>query len=220
MSSRVDPYQIALEVGATITASLHLEETLATIARQVGEALDVQYCDIHEYDAANDTMTCAAEWTPLPDPDEEAYVGTVVPIDERGGMRPVVEDGVLLEEYVDDPALSQAERDLMMRWGELASLEAPLLFGDEVIGVICVAERERPARRFTDDERHLLVLLAGPAAIAMRNARAYRTRAERTRGLAAVLEATRAITASTDLDEVLHRVAETAAQVVVVVEPA
>ena len=69
------------------------------------------------------------------------------------------------------------------------------VYGDEVIGVICVAERERPERRFTVDERRLLELLAGPAAIAIRNARAYRARAERTRGLAAVLEASRAITA-------------------------
>jgi diguanylate cyclase (GGDEF)-like protein len=214
VSSPVDPYQIVLEVGATVTSSLHLEETLATIARQVGEALDVQYCDIHEYDAAGDTMTCAAEWTPLPDPEEESYVGTVVPVEERDGLRALLEGGALLEEYADDAALSQGERELMLRWHELASLEAPLRIGDEVIGVICVAERARPGRRFTADERRLLELLAAPAAIAIRNARAYRARAERTRGLAAVLEASRAITASTDLDEVLHRVSEAAVEVV------
>jgi diguanylate cyclase (GGDEF)-like protein len=212
-SRHADVYETVLEVGATLTGSLDLEQVLATIARQVGEALDVQYCDIHEYDAANDTMTCAAEWTPLPDPDEEAYVGTVVPIDERDGVRAVLEDGVLLEEYVDDAALREGERDLMLRWGELASLEAPLVYGDEVLGVLCVAERERRERRFSVEDKHLLELLAGPAAIAMRNARAYRDRAEHTRRLAAVLAATLAITATMDLDEVLSSVGRAVAEV-------
>ena len=81
-SRRLDPYQHRPRGRRDRSpASLDLEEVLATIARQVGEALDVQYCDIHEYDAASDTMTCAAEWTPLPDPDEESYVGTVIPIE-------------------------------------------------------------------------------------------------------------------------------------------
>ena len=211
---RADLYETVLEVGATLTGSLDLEQVLATIARQVGEALDVQYCDIHEYEATSDTMTCAAEWTPLPEPDEEAYVGTVVPVQERHGIRALLDEGTLLEEYVDDGTLPDDERALMLRWGELASLEVPLVYGDDVIGVLCVAEREDGERRFTLEDKRLLELLAGPAAIAIRNARAYRARAERTRRLAAVLDATRAITATTDLDEVLRHVSEAALQVV------
>lgn len=102
----------------------------------------------------------------------------------------------------------------MLLWGEQASLEAPLVYGDEVIGVLCVAERERVQRRFTAEDRRVLELLALPAAIAIRNARAYRARAERTRRLAAVLDATRAITATMDLDEVLLHVTESAVEVV------
>jgi diguanylate cyclase (GGDEF)-like protein len=213
-SAAADPYQVVFEVGATLIGSLDLDHVFATIARQVGEALDVQYCDIHEFDIANDAMTCVAVWTPEPDPEEEAYVGTVVPLSERHGVRGVLGEGTLLEEYVDDVALPDEERALMRHWGELASLEAPLVYGDEVIGVLCVAERERRERRFTPEDKRLLELLAGPAAIAIRNARAYRARAERTRRLAAVLDATRAITSTMDLDEVLRHVSEAAADVV------
>lgn len=213
-SRRPDPYAQVLEVGATLTGSLYLDEVLATVARQVADAMAVDYCDIHEYDAAGGTMTCAAEWTPQSEPDDEAYVGTAVPVDKRDGLRVLLEDRVLLEEYVDDPGLSKRERDLMLRWGEFASLEAPLVYGDRVIGVVCVADRKDRTRRFTAEEKRLLELLASPAAIAIDNARAYRTRADRTRRLAALLEATRAITTTMDLDEVLHAVAETAAQVV------
>jgi len=213
-SAAADPYQVVLEVGATLIGSLDLDHVFATIARQVGEALDVQYCDIHEFDVANDAMTCVAVWTPEPDAEEEAYVGTVVPLSERHGVRGVLGEGTLLEEYVDDVALPDEERALMRHWGELASLEAPLVYGDEVIGVLCVAERERRERRFTPEDKRMLELLAGPAAIAIRNARAYRARAERTRRLAAVLDATRAITSTMDLDEVLRHVSEAAADVV------
>ena len=47
---RRDAAQIVLEVGSTLTSSLVLEHVLHTIARQVGEALDVTSVDIHDYD--------------------------------------------------------------------------------------------------------------------------------------------------------------------------
>jgi diguanylate cyclase (GGDEF)-like protein len=209
-----DPYEVVLNVGATLTASLDLDEVLVTMARQVAEALETEYCDIHEYDPVAGTLAEVAVWTPTPEPGEEENVGTVLAVSDRPAILPVVRDGVVLEEYVDDPALPADESETMRRWGELASLEAPLIFGDETVGVVCVAERNDPARRFTAEDRRLLQLLAGTAAIAIRNARAYRARADRTRRLAALLDATRAITSTVDLDEVLHRVAEAATEVI------
>ena len=47
MSAPPNPYQTVFEVGATLIASLDLDQVFATIARQVGEALDVQLCDIN-----------------------------------------------------------------------------------------------------------------------------------------------------------------------------
>ena len=100
----------------------------------------------------------------------------------------------------------------MLEWHELATMEVPLLYGDEVIGVLGVCDTER-MRRYTAEEIQLLQLLAGPAAIAIRNALLFRGRAERTKRLGAVVDASRAITSSLDLDEVLHRVAQQAVEV-------
>ena len=48
MPAARDPYATVLEVGTTLAVSLDLDEVVQTIARQVGEALDVQWCDINE----------------------------------------------------------------------------------------------------------------------------------------------------------------------------
>ena len=59
-----DVYETVLEVGATLTGSLDLEHVLATIARQIGEALDVSECDIQDYDEVRNTLTFSAVWKP------------------------------------------------------------------------------------------------------------------------------------------------------------
>ena len=208
-----DPYETVLEVGATLAGSLDLDRVLATIARQVGEALDVSECDIQDYDEQQNTLTFSAVWKIDLTPEDLDYVGTVISLDERPSFAEVIVQRRPVEAYADDPEMEPEERAAMERWQERATLDAPIVYGDEVIGVIGLVE-SRAARRFTDEDKRLVELLAGPAAIAIRNARAYRARAERTGRLAALLDATRAITASTDLDEVLHRVCESAVEVV------
>ena len=50
-------------MATTLASSLDLDEVVQTIARQVGEALDVQWCDINEYDPEARTMTYVAVWS-------------------------------------------------------------------------------------------------------------------------------------------------------------
>ena len=73
-----DPYRTVLEVGTTLASSLDVDEVTQTIARQVGEALDVQWCDINEYDAEARTMTYVAVWSEELRGVDVDYVGTVV----------------------------------------------------------------------------------------------------------------------------------------------
>ena len=213
MTSRhADVYETVLEVGATLTGSLDLEQVLATIARQIGQALDVSECDIQDYDELQNTLTFSAVWKPDLTPEDVAYVGTVISLDERPSFAEPIKQRRPIEAYVDDPELEPGERAAMERWQEMATLDVPLVYGDEVIGLIGLVE-SRARRRFTDEEIRLVELLAGPAAIAIHNAHEYRARAERTRRLAAVLDATRAITATMDLDEVLSSVSRAATEV-------
>ena len=141
------------------------------------------------------------------------YVGTVVSLDDRPERDAVLRRGDLLETYVDDPALDPREREIMLEYDEKAVMEVPLVFRGETLGVLGVVE-SRPDRRFNEDEKELLRLLAGPAATALGNARLYRRQQEQARRLATLLDASAALAASVDLDEVLARVARLAAEAV------
>ena len=154
-----DPYRTVLEVGTTLASSLDVDEVIQTIARQVGEALDVQWCDINEYDAEARTMTYVAVWSEELRGDRLDYVGTVVSLDDRPERDAVIRKGDLLEAYVDDEDLDPLERDVMVEYDERAVMEVPLEFGGETLGVLGVVESRRD-RRFTEEEKELLRLLA------------------------------------------------------------
>ena len=208
-----DPYRTVLEVGATLASSLELDEVFQTIARQVGEALGVQWCDINEYDAEAQTMTYVAVWSEQLRPVDLEYLGTVVSLEDRPGRDAVIRHGDLLETYLDDEDLDPVELQIMIDYDEKAVMEMPLEFGGETIGVLGVVESRRE-RRFTDDEKRLLRLLARPAATAIGNARLYREQREQASRMATLLDSSRALAASVDLDEVLANVARLAAEAV------
>ena len=207
-----DPYPTVLEVGTTLAASLDLDEVVQTIARQVGEALDVQWCDINEYDPEGRTFTYTAVWSEALRGVDLDYLGTVISLDDRPERDAVIRKGELLETYADDPDLDERERAVMIEYDEKAVMEVPLVFGGEALGVLGVVENRRD-RHFTEEEKELLRLLAGPAATALGNARLYRAQQEQARQLAALLDASRALAASVDLEEVLAGVARVAADV-------
>ncbi len=206
-----DPYRTVLEVGTTLASSLDLDEVVQAIARQVGEALDVQWCDINEYDPEARTMKYVAVWSQELRSVDLDYVGTVVSLDDRPERDAVIRKGDLLEEYVDDEDLDPREREVMVRYDEKAVMEMPLVFGGEALGVLGVVESRRD-RHFTDEEKQLLRLLAGPAATAIGNARLFRQQQEQARRLGTLLGASRTLTASVRLDEVLAGVARLAAE--------
>ena len=207
--ARRDPYRIVLEVGTTLASSLDLDEVVQAIARQVGEALDVQWCDINEYDAEARTMTYVAVWSEELRGVDLEYLGTVVSLDDRPERDAVIRKGDLLEAYIDDEDLDPREREVMIRYDEKAVMEMPLTFGGETLGVLGVVESRRD-RRFTTEEKELLRLLARPAATAIGNARLFRQHQEQARRLSTLLDASRALAASVDLDEVLTGLARLA----------
>ena len=99
MSRPGDPFETAYRVGTTLSASLDLDKVLASIARQVGEAMDVRWCDINEYDADAGTMTYAAVWSEQLRREDTDYVGTVVSMAERPERDAVIRKGDILATY-------------------------------------------------------------------------------------------------------------------------
>ena len=125
---------------------------------------------------------------------------------------PIIEDGVCTLTSLDDPDLDPTDRAAMVEWGEVATLAVPLRFRDKgVVGCLTLIEK-REGRRFTDEDCELVTLLAGPAAVAVRNARLFRLQQEQNRYLASLLDSARAITSTVTLEDSLDSICRTAAE--------
>ena len=94
----------------------------------------------------------------------------------------------------------------MAAWGEKATLSVPLVYGDEVLGVLDVAESRYP-RRFTADEIRLAVAIGDQAALAIHNARLFEETARRNAELATLLGVASTLSSTVDQHGVLvgHR---------------
>ena len=204
--------RLAVEAGAEITRALAEDDAPAFIARRVGEALDVWECDLSEYDPASRTLTATAIWARELTPEDEAWVGTRLSLDERLGYVEVIEGGRITLSRVGDPDLDPTDRAAMEAWGELEALAVPLRFRDVgVVGCLTLIEK-REGHSFTDEHVGLVGLLAGPAAVAVRNARLFRLQQEQNRYLASLLATGRTITTSITLEDSLARICRVAAE--------
>ncbi len=209
MSGVDHPHRTVFEIAATLGAQLDVDQAIAGVVAGVGKALETDSCDISIYDHARGALTYAGIWGPALSAADLDCVGRVVTRAERPARFRVIDERRLLIEYVDDPDLDPEERRVMEEWHECASMELPLVFGDEVIGLLGVCQTSAP-RRFTDAEKDLLTMLAVPASVAIHNARLYTARREGARRLETLLEASRALSSTLELDEVLAELARQA----------
>ncbi len=195
-----------LELAATLASNLVLEDVLSTVARRIGEIMDVWWVDIWNYSRERDALVYEAYWCRGGVSDDDlAYVGTVTPLADRPEFRSLLEGGKAVECHIDDPELAPEERAAYEKWGQKATLDGPLVFGDQVIGTLGVGET-RFVRHFTPEERQLFEQLCVVAAIAIHNAKMVRRLEEQTRFLTSLIDSSRAITSTVDLEEVLARV--------------
>ena len=89
-----------------------------------------------------------------------------------------------------------------------AVLEVPMLFGGDLIGVLNVAEMENSSRRFTESDERLLSLFAAQAAGVLHSARLREETARRAREFAALHETSNALSAETDLPDLMHAIVD------------
>ena len=200
-----DAFTLASDVNQAIAASPDLDEMLSAIARRVAEALDVWECNIYEYRPESDSLVATALWASEITEDDRAWLGSVYLIADRPSYQHMLAERSVRERQADDPSMAAADRAIMERWGERSVLSVPLVFQDEAIGALTLVEKRAP-RRFTPDDLRLLELMAVPAAVAVHTARMFRREAEQTRRLGALLGASRAMTATIDLDQLLSTI--------------
>ncbi len=105
-----------------------------------------------------------------------------------------------------DERLSEIELQDMRKYGQRSCLTVPLIARGSVIGLVELLET-RAERTFSADEIATVESVCRMAALAVDNARIYREQQEHARRLASLVEASRAITSSVMLEDVLDTVA-------------
>jgi GAF domain-containing protein len=184
-----------------------------TAASAIGQAMASATCAVYEYAPTHQLTTLKATWSADGDPDADLLVGVPFPLADRASLRQAILERRTTETHVNDPGLSPAERDEM--WSDLTVLATPLVFRGEVLGALTHAEKS--IRRTTPPERELFERLAAIAALSIGNARLFAGQQDHNRHLGALLEASRAVSSTVVLDEVLSVLARKAADALSIV---
>ena len=202
---------LLFEATRAVTSSLVLEDVLELVTRTTAEVMGTFAADIFDYSAADHAMVASGYWAMDITPEDEDYLGFRISLDERPGYYPHVDEPRLIERQLDDDDWPPGEREIAACWDEKSCLVAPLLYGGELIGLLGCIEK-RFVRRYTDEDKEFLELLAVPAALAIHNARVFREQEERARRLVTLRDCGRAVASSLNVDEVLATLARKAAE--------
>ncbi len=170
------------EVGLQLTAELDLDTLLHAIASSAVELLEGTWGVLYFYRADQDMLEWAitAGDSPLPsDPPLRRGEGLAGKVWDAG--EPLV---------VDDYQQWEGRAAFYEDYPVHAVVSAPVRWGDDILGVLNVAAD--PPHTFSSADAELLSLIAGQAAIAIRNARLFDETHRRTERLAAVNRIARA----------------------------
>ncbi len=186
---RAKQLEAVRDVGIAITSRLRLQETLATITAQAVALLEADGGAI--YLKHGGTLKLAAVHN-LP----EQYVGIEIPLGQAVvGTVALERRGRRVDNYHADWRGAQD-----MPWAGKAFgavIAAPLMFADEVVGVLLVA-RGRQGRLFNREDMHLLELLGPQAAVAITNSRLFEAERELSSDLASAMNQLETVLTSTE----------------------
>jgi diguanylate cyclase (GGDEF)-like protein len=186
-------------------------DTLVSLAEQIADTLDCSECCIYVYLPDQDTLRAQALWSRMLTRHDIDWVGEEHSLAGAPELERVVKGREVLCSYPDDELdRATAAFETMEFWGEKAALWAPIVYDDRVLGMLELTEKERE-RTFTADDERLVARLSQIAALALHNARLSKAADERNRQLTALIGASRAMTSTLDLDELLEVVCRHAA---------
>jgi diguanylate cyclase (GGDEF)-like protein len=208
---QTDGIPSALVYGEDEADDPMLAKTLVELTEQIAEALDCYECCIYDYLPERRVLRALAIWSRRLTQRDREWIGEEHPLVDIPDFERVISRREVVFSYPDDAVdAATSGFESMTYWGELAAIWAPIVHGDEVLGILELTEKERP-RVFDDADKTLVRRMASLAAIALDNARVTRAVEERNRQLTALIDSSRAMISTLDLDEVLDVVCRQAA---------
>ncbi len=194
-----------LEATRAVSSTLDLEEVLVLIAKEMAKATGVDGCTLSRWDQEADTVVSWIEWR-RQWPEWADDPGTAYALDDYPATRAVLETRQPHSVCVSDPDAHPAEVAHLRKVESASLLMLPLAVGDRVVGLVEL-DTDEYERDFTAAEVRLCQALADQAAIAIQNAGLFEETRRRGEEVRLLFEATRDVSASLELDEVLERIA-------------
>lgn len=161
-----DQLVAVVDILTGISASLHFEEILQTIARKLGEMYGLDRCSIYLADEAREVRLMATYEDPQ-------LRNLIVDLDRYPELRRAFDSGrtVFLADAADDPLLA-AVRDRLAARNVGSIIVAPIRWQRATIGAIFL-RTEREASPFTDRDVRFCQVVASLTANALRNAHRF-----------------------------------------------
>jgi GAF domain-containing protein len=192
-------------VVAEVSVLEDLQRTLKAIVEGTKNALGCDAVVLFVYNQVTDRLDHPPIMVGVNDPDKASSAGEVKE-DSIVYIMLRRDEPYLVDVEAQDPLFR--ERRFAKDEGIVSCAAVPLRVAGQKVGVMFVNYRTR--HRFTGEERADIALFADQAAVAIRNAQLYEETTRRTAYLQALFEASKIITSTLALDEILNRIVEQA----------
>jgi excisionase family DNA binding protein len=160
--------QLLFETSLELASSLELAEVLQSAARRLSAALEIPDCDIYRLDGGK--MVCLA--STVGGVYDASWVGQEFRLTDWPCDRLAVETrAAVTVRSLNDPRLSEAEREEMRRYGQCSSVALPLVAHAKVIGVVDLLDHVE--REFTQEEIATAEAVCQMVALALEHAQLY-----------------------------------------------
>jgi len=161
---RIHELEVMTETLTEISSDLELDTLLQTINERAVKLLNASLGELYLYNKQSGEMDIVARYPP-----DKNLVGFKIKMGEGAmGHVAVTKRPLILNDY---KAFVNTLPESIKTDVE-ATLDVPLLKGDELIGVLGVVRREKK-HKFTLDDQSLLTVFASQATVAIENARLY-----------------------------------------------
>jgi signal transduction histidine kinase len=197
--ARTEQLEAVRDTTTEITRELKLTTLLHLVAQRACELTGATAADIDLWDPERQLLVPEASYGhTAPRPKATRHLG-------EGAMGTVARErrGMIINDYRTSP---MAHPDTLAHTTITASLVEPLLYHDQLLGVIGV-DHETPGRTFTERDQATLRLFAAQATIAIENARLFGAVEQTAREARSLYEVAHRLTTSLNAAEVLQLIA-------------
>jgi diguanylate cyclase (GGDEF)-like protein len=197
---------LLLEMSA-IGNSLELDETLPEMAAKIVNGLSASFCSIHLLEQDNRILVTSAAYSSRKEDDIDSIIGRTRAVSKVPWHRKAIETQQVMLFRQDKPYMRiRPEENLeMLLPGIQSACLIPLVFGEQVLGVISVGERRNWEReRFDDLKLDLLVSIGAQAAVVVNNARLHQSIRKQVKRMEVLHEVTRALTSTIEMNSLME----------------